>query len=71
MLGLDGQAGTQETASCEAESACELTPEMIRAGARALDDILWKMDPQNKPIPLPMLELALTSVWEAMKKARK
>lgn len=47
------------------------TPEMIQAGADALDDVLWKLDPNAKPFGRGVLTLIAARVGVAMLAARE
>lgn len=48
------------------DSGAEVTAEMIEAGAKALDDQLWKLDPFTKQMPLAALKLIIPKVYRAM-----
>jgi hypothetical protein len=44
----------------------EITSEMIEAGAKALDEELWKLDPFARAFSVEMLKLVVPKVYRAM-----
>lgn len=48
------------------EGAFTVDKDRLAAGAAVLEDQLWKLDPENRPIPIEMLKMALERVIVAM-----
>ena len=57
--------------ACKVSDLTEVTPEMVEAGAKALDEYLFERDPEAQPLGPYSLKIMARRIFEAMTGAKE